>query len=324
MACDPAAFQSYNLKSKTVRITRDDYKDYAKAVLEYHFIRYNELLDYIKLYANYVILVQPAANILLDDYDDKIKIVEKVTKECYEASKDNKDFDFQKNQGCVDIVGLYSSKMFSVPSDFKMSKRTLGFFHTLVKSLGSLKYTQKHSEMVPLGIAPQEYIIFNQRQFGANRILAGGVNRANSKAKEMDHRLKNHNQKPQKSKNQSQKFGQTDRSQIKLGLNLRAIITHLWTLSFQRVDGDAITEFLPGDAANTKKDAKKRDLQSQQAPEASTNEQTPADTSDKKDDATIKPIDLTKYKNNGFATEVRGGYLLGLVSMAMATLYVLM
>jgi len=94
MACDPAAFQSYNLKSKTVRITRADYEDYAKAVLEYHFIRYNELLDYIKLYANYVILVQPAANILLDDYDNKIKIVEKVTKECYEASKDNKDFDF--------------------------------------------------------------------------------------------------------------------------------------------------------------------------------------------------------------------------------------
>merc|ERR1711974_461909 len=106
----------------------------------------------------------------------------------------------------------------------------------------------------------------------------------------------------------------------KQGLSLRSLITNLWTLSFERTDGDAITEFLPGDAANTTKDAKKRDLQEQQAPEANTNEQTPAATDAQKDDATIKPIDLTKYTNNGFATEVKGGYLLGLVSMAMATL----
>jgi len=98
----------------------------------------------------------------------------------------------------------------------------------------------------------------------------------------------------------------------------------MWTLSFEGKSGDAQSEFIPDETPKANTDAKKRDLQAQKTPEASTNEQTPAATDAKKDDATIIAVDLSKYQNNGFASTVSSGYLISFVSMATVALLYLM
>merc|ERR1711939_749856 len=115
-----------------------------------------------------------------------------------------------------------------------------------------------------------------------------------------DHRLENHNQAPQKQKNKPQSLKQNMRKKYDNYEDLDTLIRKSWTLSFERKDGDAKTEFIHNKSANTTKDAKKRDLQSQQPADASKNEQTAPAKDAQKDDATIKSIDLTKYNNNGF------------------------
>jgi len=65
------------------------------------------------------------------------------------------------------------------------------------------------SELIPLGIAPVEYVVSSQKEFGANRLLASEETKAaNKKGLEIDNRLKNHNQNPQKSKNQTEDSSQ--------------------------------------------------------------------------------------------------------------------
>jgi len=92
------------------------------------------------MYINYVLLIEPSANLLLDDYDNKLHLESEVSKRCQKASKEQEDFDLLKNQDCVDLVNYQSTFMFSFPKDFKMRMAKLKFFQTLVKSLGSLKY----------------------------------------------------------------------------------------------------------------------------------------------------------------------------------------
>lgn len=218
---------------------------------------------------------------------------------------------------------MYSSYLFYMPTGFKLRADQLDFFKTLFKTLGSLTYQYAAIDGVPLGIAPTEYIVKSQKEFGANRILSG-EKVAQKKASDIDLRLQNHNEAPQKPKNKPQSFKQKTQMDTSLYNDLVHLIRSNWTLSFERQEGDAQTEFTNKKPANTTKDAKMRDLQSQQPADASKNEQTAPAKAAKKDDATIKPIDLTTYNNNGFAKEAKGSYLIGCLSMIMATLLVLM
>lgn len=218
---------------------------------------------------------------------------------------------------------MYSSYLFNLPTGFKLKADFLNFFKTMFKTLGSLTYQYRAIDAVPLGIAPTEYIVNSQREFGANRILSGET-KAQNKASNIDHRLENHNQASQKHTQKPKSLKQKTDKKTPSYHKLQDLITKNWTLSFERQEGDAQTEFDDKKPANTTKDAKKRDLQSQQPANASKNEQTAPAKDAKKDDATIKPIDLTNYKNNGFATQVKGSYLIGCLSMVMATLFVLM
>lgn len=164
-----------------------------------------------------------------------------------------------------------------------------------------------------------EYVISSQKEYGANRLLASEETKAtNKKSQEIDNRLANHNQNPEKSKNQPETFTQLQKNLTKKYKNIKQLVKYLWTLSFERKDGDAQTEFIADETPKANTDAKKRDLQAQKTPEASTNEQTPAATDAKKDDA-IKSMDLSKYENNGFATST-SGHIIRFVSIAMAAL----
>jgi len=85
-------------------------------------------------------LVQPAANLLLLDFDNRIPLEEGPTKRCIEAKEGQEDFDILTNQDCVDIVNYGSTYLFNIKTNFKIRLPKLKFFHQLVKSLGSLKY----------------------------------------------------------------------------------------------------------------------------------------------------------------------------------------
>jgi len=175
---------------------------------------------------------------------------------------------------------------------------------------------------VPLGIVPQEYIVRSQKSFGANRILS--ETKAQKKQTEIDNELKNHGQKPKKSKHKAMPIDPNPHKAVKSVQTLRELITEYWTLSFEPEDGDAKTEFVDKEPDFVTEKTKNKRLQAIQPANASNNEQAPAATDAKKDDATIKPIDLNMYSKNGFATEVSASYLLGCLSMVMATLFVLM
>jgi len=142
----------------------------------------------------------------------------------------------------------------------------------------------------------------------------------------MDNELKNHGQTPNKSKEKPMPLDPNPDKAERTVKTLRELITEYWTLSFEPQDGDAKTEFVDKEPDFITEKNKNKRLQAQQPANASNNEQTPAATDAKKDDATIKPIDLDIYSNNGFATKVNASasYLVGCLSMVMATLFVLM
>jgi len=85
-------------------------------------------------------LINPSTNLLVDDYDGRLKLESGPAIKCNKASEEQKDFDHLKNQDCVDLVQNQSSYLFAFPKDFKMHMPKLKFFKNLVKSLGSLKY----------------------------------------------------------------------------------------------------------------------------------------------------------------------------------------
>jgi len=175
---------------------------------------------------------------------------------------------------------------------------------------------------VPLGIVPQEYIVRSQKSFGANRILS--ETKVQKKETDIDNELKNHGQKPKKPKHKAMPLDPNPHKAVRSVKTLRELITAYWTLSFEPEDGDAKTEFVDKEPDFITEKTKNKRLQATQPANTSNNEQAPAATDAQKDDATIKPIDLKQYSNNGFATEVKASYLVACLSMVMATLFVLM
>lgn len=93
MSCDPAAKNSYNINGQTIRITREQYQKFAEGILGYHLTKYSEVLEYIKLYVQYATLINPAANLLLDDYDHNLRLVQDETQKCFKAKTEDKDFE---------------------------------------------------------------------------------------------------------------------------------------------------------------------------------------------------------------------------------------
>lgn len=93
MACDPRQIKAYNIPAKNIRINRDQYKVFAKSVLDYHLMKHTEVLEYIKLWIKYAILIKPSANILLDDYDPMLRKVQHQTQKCAKAREDSPDSD---------------------------------------------------------------------------------------------------------------------------------------------------------------------------------------------------------------------------------------
>ena len=93
MSCDPAAKNSYNIDGQTVRITREQYQTFAEGILDYHLTKYTEVLEYVKLYVQYATLINPSANLLIDDYDGKIRLVQDQTQKCLKAKTEDKDFE---------------------------------------------------------------------------------------------------------------------------------------------------------------------------------------------------------------------------------------
>lgn len=93
MSCDPKAQDSYNIAGQTVRITREQYQTFAEGILGFHLIKYTEVLEYIKLYIQYATLINPAANLLIDDYDDRLRIVQDETQKCFKAKSEDKNFE---------------------------------------------------------------------------------------------------------------------------------------------------------------------------------------------------------------------------------------
>lgn len=152
----------------------------------------------------------------------------------------------------------FSSMTFSMPKRIEIPVRTLKFYHTIVKTLGSIKYIHKYRDLIPKAVTPKEYIHLVHKNERHLRILQAGVKEENKKTKKvtknpLDKRVK---KVPKKAK--------VDPTQVashkKLkGKTIPEWLKKTWHIAFKREEGDAQVDF-----STDAKTAAARDLQAAQ------------------------------------------------------------